>query len=547
MKYLIIFLIVFIPIISVTQPFSPPDSISSVWTGIGYDQPLAWPNAKHITDVIMGSYYFPVVIWETGGLWGYQSLFSYWDDMFKYWSFPDSFTMSQGMNTGRGNVASDSHGNLHFAWQQTGNPDGSEIFYTTAFFDTSAGLIQFSVQRPPVMMSATDSEEDAFPALCLYNDSVYIVWNHGIIGEESAIFSNIAAAETAYAGPISGGFLLNSIAPDPLTGDLWVASTFDINLDSLIDIVALHYDKSSGTWSNEVAAYGVNSQDFVCAGITVNYNGVPGIVFLSSTISEYKNRFIVDPYGSLLFTRRISGNWTEPDTIKPTTTPELNGYIGWPSVGIAESNDIYIAFTQPVSLKQRNRYGIGPVYYTKIVPDSNIYNIERVLVSSDSAYCYHPHIIYYVPLPVTPPGPDICWCEDSGSRSIYFRHMPPLYVGVEEERDKFSNSSLKICPNPFTTTTHISLTLPSIVHSAEGIEQSAEGKGQRVKNIELKIYDLSGRLVKDFSLGTGHSLPGTAVSWDGRDNTGIRVKSGVYFVNLKVGEKVLTKKLILLE
>ena len=105
-------------------------------------------------------------------------------------------------------------------------------------------------------------------------------------------------------------------------------------------------------------------------------------------------------------------------------------------------------------------------------------------------------------------------------------------------------------PNPFSTTTHISLTLPSIGHSAKGIGQKTSAQCQVPsdrEDIALHIYDISGRLVKSFSLTTNHSALTTAVSWDGRDNAGRRVKSGVYFVSLKAGEKVLTKKLILLE
>ena len=41
---------------------------------------------------------------------------------------------------------------------------------------------------------------------------------------------------------------------------------------------------------------------------------------------------------------------------------------------------------------------------------------------------------------------------------------------------------------------------------------------------------MSGRLVKDFSLGTNHYPLITGVSWDGKDNNGINLKSGLYFI-----------------
>jgi flagellar hook assembly protein FlgD len=52
--------------------------------------------------------------------------------------------------------------------------------------------------------------------------------------------------------------------------------------------------------------------------------------------------------------------------------------------------------------------------------------------------------------------------------------------------------------------------------------------------IELKIYDVSGRLVKDFSRLTLDALRPTLLSWDGMDDNNRRVAEGVYFVRLVV-------------
>ncbi len=96
---------------------------------------------------------------------------------------------------------------------------------------------------------------------------------------------------------------------------------------------------------------------------------------------------------------------------------------------------------------------------------------------------------------------------------------------------------VSISPNPFTTSTTIRLILPSKGQSAKGIVQDTKG-------IELKIYDLSGRLVKDFSLGTGHWALGTAVSWVGSNNRGKMVTPGVYFIKLSSKNHTITQKII---
>jgi flagellar hook assembly protein FlgD len=96
--------------------------------------------------------------------------------------------------------------------------------------------------------------------------------------------------------------------------------------------------------------------------------------------------------------------------------------------------------------------------------------------------------------------------------------------------EKNQNYQLSVYPNPFT--------------SVVSVQCSGISEGQK---ISLQIYDLSGRLVKSFSLITNHLPLTTAVSWDGRDNNGKEVKSGVYFYTIKAGNDFqATQKLILI-
>ena len=90
-------------------------------------------------------------------------------------------------------------------------------------------------------------------------------------------------------------------------------------------------------------------------------------------------------------------------------------------------------------------------------------------------------------------------------------------VGIEEQRDKkpqTRNMRLTCMPNPFTTSTSIHLT---------GIGQSAE-------RIELQIYDVAGRRVRDFILYPSSFILET--TWDGRDEGGKVVSPGIYFISL---------------
>jgi len=83
-------------------------------------------------------------------------------------------------------------------------------------------------------------------------------------------------------------------------------------------------------------------------------------------------------------------------------------------------------------------------------------------------------------------------------------------------------------PNPFNPTTTISFTLPEEARAA------------------LVIYDVNGRSVKtlaDDVVGEGYHER----VWDGTDQSGSHVGSGVYFCRLTAGGRTLTRKLVLLK
>ncbi len=63
------------------------------------------------------------------------------------------------------------------------------------------------------------------------------------------------------------------------------------------------------------------------------------------------------------------------------------------------------------------------------------------------------------------------------------------------------------------------------------------------KEISLKIYDAYGRVVKQFSVDCSLS---TSITWDGKDDSGRKVKSGVYFLRFETGNQKFTRKVLLL-
>ena len=90
--------------------------------------------------------------------------------------------------------------------------------------------------------------------------------------------------------------------------------------------------------------------------------------------------------------------------------------------------------------------------------------------------------------------------------------------------DKISNY-----PNPFNPSTTISFNYP-------------------LKDAKLEIYNIIGQKVKSFSSECQPELFERSVTWNGEDDNGNPVCSGIYFAHLKSTNKILaTKKMVLIK
>ncbi|MDD5530046.1 MAG: M1 family aminopeptidase [bacterium] len=110
-------------------------------------------------------------------------------------------------------------------------------------------------------------------------------------------------------------------------------------------------------------------------------------------------------------------------------------------------------------------------------------------------------------------------------------------IGIEESvnpQSKIPNLQLAIYPNPFIQKTVISYS--AVVNSTPNNSHKAE----------LSIYDLTGRVVKSFLI-TNTPITINKITWDGRNNAGEKVGSGIYFCELKDGNQKKIKKINLIK
>ena len=87
-------------------------------------------------------------------------------------------------------------------------------------------------------------------------------------------------------------------------------------------------------------------------------------------------------------------------------------------------------------------------------------------------------------------------------------------------------------PNPFNSSTTISFSLSH----------------RDPEDAEIKIYNIKGQLVRTIYSMTNNKLQMTNIIWDGKNEKGNPVSSGLYFYQLEIGNKIIdTKKCILLK
>ncbi len=90
---------------------------------------------------------------------------------------------------------------------------------------------------------------------------------------------------------------------------------------------------------------------------------------------------------------------------------------------------------------------------------------------------------------------------------------------------------VKAFPNPFNPSTTLSITIPENLSGSQA---------------QLSIFDIQGKLVKTIlnkNLSAGNYL----YKWDGTNNSGVNVSSGVYISNLRVANQAISIKILLLK
>ncbi|MEJ2722377.1 MAG: FlgD immunoglobulin-like domain containing protein [bacterium] len=161
------------------------------------------------------------------------------------------------------------------------------------------------------------------------------------------------------------------------------------------------------------------------------------------------------------------------------------------------------------------------IYNRALSPDQilALYNGESNVIRSTETLDGDAWMACVTPFSLTDAGTTVC------SDTLF---VEADGTGIEERVIPAQLALHQNVPNPFNPTTVINYDLHI---------------GGRVS---LRVYDVKGRLVKTLVTDTKNAGRQT-VTWDGTDNAGDRVGSGVYFYRLNAEGRVLTRKMVLLK
>lgn len=296
-------------------------------------------------------------------------------------------------------------------------------------------------------------------------------------------------------------------------------STYDGASWSAPEVISLMEDGSANTWEGRavIALDPDENLHLVYASNDTSWGFHPG----------WKLKAVV------LYRKCVGGVWSEP--VRIDNSLDLSAWE--PCINIGSNGAIYITYSQfdPAYPEVRNSYYVtsgdgGASFSTPVKVSNNTYpsseNFPEISIGS----------VRDEIAGVFSGGADMTWIEYDSTTANGFNIMHGvipicIVIGVEspESSDMLPQEYLlsQNYPNPFNPTTTIKYSLPEKGH------------------VTLTIYNILGRRVRTL-IDVSKEAQKYKITWDGRDSFDNPVTSGVYFYQLRVNDKVSTKKMLLM-
>ncbi|UCB52885.1 MAG: T9SS type A sorting domain-containing protein, partial [Candidatus Zixiibacteriota bacterium] len=120
--------------------------------------------------------------------------------------------------------------------------------------------------------------------------------------------------------------------------------------------------------------------------------------------------------------------------------------------------------------------------------------------------------------------------------SIFFNTVDFTETAVEDDRDQETD-----LPRDF----HLAQNYPNPFNPATRIQYTVGSKNTQAVPVTLRIYNVLGQLVRTL-VDEKKAVGNYRVNWDGRDDSGRALSSGVYLYTLRMEDLRITKRMLLL-
>ncbi len=274
------------------------------------------------------------------------------------------------------------------------------------------------------------------------------------------------------------------------------------------------WDIWMSTWDSNLNDWGTP----VNLGCPVN---TPGVEFSAK----------IGPDGKTLYFHSTRGTCDSLGQLEDLYSSVWDSVTGWSTpqiLGVSTGNAEYY-----VSIQADGQW----LYFDRGVSDGKSIFVAPWTGSGwGPAYDLRPQIGERAGTPfITPSGESLFFSttllNSFGERDIFVMRLAPS--GVEDEIGQNSPRNFELFqnyPNPFNGTTKIPFSVSS----------SAK------ESVELSIYNLLGQPVRTL-LHAAKVSGKREIAWDGRNDDGKEVGSGIYFYKLKVGDEVAVRKAVLIK
>jgi hypothetical protein len=472
---------------------------------------MYYNHGSHVARTSDGKLF---VVWATDG--NSDIMYSQYDDAFQTWSPPVAISNNPaGGTAAKTAIAADDNGNLYVVWQQRENSSSNYAIMLSKYNGSSWSA--------PVDLSDTTSANEEANVAVSNDGKIFVVWNTDSEsdGDEWILCIRSDDAGSTWSSPpdtlsspdgVIGGTSVEAARVNLArgSGGRMVATWFETQ--TVDDIFMNQFDGSQ--WSGEMVVTDTSTVNNRYPWAALDNSDNINIVWRGRISGEYGLQIKHKAWNDLSWPAAF-------DVVVDTGFGTAR-----PTMVIDNNENLYVAY-------QRYVLG-GTIDEIALVTStdggatwSNQYILSRA--NHDGGY-------QGMDPRVTSSGIDMAWREsyfidqnDPDSLAIVYGHVDLSIVGFEEPQSQVVGKFdlRQNYPNPFNPTTQIKYSV------------------NKLGNYELAVYNLLGEKVR--TLISSQLSPGTySIDWDGRNEFGKAVASGVYFYRLSGKDISIIKKMVLI-